>query len=89
MEEHVKTVVEIIRQCTRQPIGDDVLTPEVELRNDLGIDSLGMLMLFERIGSEFNIDPVQLSNCAAKIRSFGDLLAQVAAAGQQTESTQY
>lgn len=78
MNEQVKSVADIIRQCTRQPIDEDALNPEADLRNDLGIDSLGMLMLFERIGTELDIDPVSLSDKASEIRSFGDLLAQVA-----------
>lgn len=77
MEEHIKAVTEIIKQCIRQPICEDALQSEVDLRNDLGIDSLGMLMLFESIGSEFGIDPVRLSNVASEIRTFGDLVSQV------------
>jgi len=80
-------IVDIIRQCTRQPIGEDALNPQADLRNDLGIDSLGMLMLFERIGSEFNIDPVLLSDNASAIRSYGDLLAQIAD-GQRSAAAQ-
>ena len=77
MNEYSEVLSKILKQCTRQPIGEVLIGSEADLRNDLGIDSLGLLMLFERIGNEFNIDPVKLNKKNPEIRQFGDLLERV------------
>ena len=67
----------IVKQCVRQQVEDDVLNNDIDFRNDLGMDSLSLLMMYERIGTEINVDPVLLSSKQSNIKCFGDLVDKV------------
>lgn len=53
------------------------LRPEMNLRRDLGLDSLGMVSLLTRCGEELGIEPDDLieSIAAERINTVGDVVA--------------
>jgi len=54
IEEQVSTLV---IQAAQGKLGPDRITPEINLRRDLGLDSLGLSTLLLRLGEDLGVDP--------------------------------
>lgn len=76
MSSQLEQICDILRQCTRKKIPSD-LEPKTDLQLELAIDSIGMFMLFDRLGEKFKLDPVDLSKRAKHIRTIEDLLMSI------------
>ena len=77
MQDHLSVIDEAVRRCTRKVIPTHLLPYSAELRGELGMDSLGLIMLFELLGRRLQIDPVELSRRSTRLVTIGDLVAEV------------
>jgi acyl carrier protein len=50
-------VASLVAQAAQGKIGPEAITPELSLRRDLGLDSLGLSTLLLRLGEELGTDP--------------------------------
>jgi acyl carrier protein len=70
-------VYRLVSQAAPEKVAGITLGPEVSLRRDLGLDSLGLATLLFNLGEEMGIDPNDLIDLLADApaNSVGDLVA--------------
>lgn len=79
MDENRKVIDDAVKRCTRAALPDGLIPINTGLRDELGMDSIGLLMLFDMLGQRLQLDPVQLSRRSARLLTMGDLVDAVEA----------
>jgi acyl carrier protein len=68
----------LVQEYALNAPAERVLTPELSLRDELGLDSFSLVSLMLRLGEEFNVDfaeeSARLGINLEQIATFGDLL---------------
>jgi acyl carrier protein len=70
-------VFALIGQTLTRPIERAAITPQTNLRKDLGLDSLALATLLVRFGEEIGVDPDEIIETIAvdRILTVGDVVA--------------
>ncbi|MBQ9467603.1 MAG: acyl carrier protein [Clostridia bacterium] len=71
-EEAAEKLKEIFRLVVHNGVNTDLLTEESDIRNDLGVDSIGMIYMAIAIEQTFDVD---LSNASVNtFKTVGDVI---------------
>jgi acyl carrier protein len=75
-----ETILALIAQALPGKLERDAITPDLKLRRDLGLDSLGMVSLLTRCGEGLGVDPDDLVEVidVERMNTVGDVVAMVA-----------
>ena len=70
-------VFALIGQTLARPLERAAITPQTNLRKDLGLDSLALATLLVRFGEELGVDPDEIIETIAvdQIHTVGDVVA--------------
>jgi acyl carrier protein len=67
-------VTKIIRRSLPKRAAAMALTPELKLRADLNIDSMGLMSIAFRVEEEFGIDVASHAEAMGRIQTIGDVV---------------
>jgi len=76
LEERILTLISQFSKGTKTVPRPATITPDLNLRSDLGFDSLGLVSLLTRFGEEIDVEPDELVEtlAEAKLDTVADLL---------------
>jgi acyl carrier protein len=76
MDDLEERILTLIAQGTKVTPKPATITPDLNLRSDLGFDSLGLVSLLTRFGEEIDVEPDELVEtlAEAKLDTVADLL---------------